>query len=310
MSEAAATSNRSWRLPALAGGALVPLALLFALHPQPVDALARLWPVIPLAYVAAAFANATAIGGGFVFVPVFILGYGIGPISALQLSLGTQAVGMSSGALGWSRRYIDVRALALATAFAALGMLFGTLVWAPSPLEVKAVFGWVSLAIAVAVALELRFGGRANNEDMPALRAGELLGYALACVLGGLVTAWVSLGIGEVVALWLLFRHRVRVEKAIGTGVAALAVCSIVGLALHGTRSFASYPWEYLAFTTPGVLLGGFSGARAGRWIEARAAARRERGAASSTSPSPLKLVFVVVVLIDGLVMLAHVHLH
>lgn len=281
---------------------MIPLVLLATLHADPLDAGRRLWPILPLAYVGGAVANATAIGGGFLFVPLFIFAYGVEPLVALKLSLGSQSVGMSSGALGWSRRFIDLRALAVSSAFAFVGMLAGTLVWAPSPLEVKAVFGWVSILIAVVVVVELRLGSRASAEHMPPLRAGELIGFGLACVIGGIVTAWVSLGIGEVVALWLLFRHRVRIEKAIGTGVAALALCSIMGMVLHTSRDFAAFPWEYLAFTAPGVALGGFSGARAARWLEAKMLAQGKR--------SPLKVIFAVVVLLDGIVMLAHVHMH
>lgn len=282
--------------------AIVPLLLLAALHPSPLDAVRRLWPVIPMAFFAAAVGNATAVGGGFLFVPLFIFGYGVGPLVALQLSLGTQAVGMSSGALGWSTRFIDVRALAIATGFTALGMIAGTFVWAPSPLEVKAVFGWVAIFIAIVVGLELRFASRASAEAMPPLRPGELLVFGLACMLGGVVTAWVSIGIGEVIALWLLFRHRVRVEKAIGTGVAALALSAIIGISLHAWRSFETLPWEYLAFTVPGVVLGGFSGARAAQWLEATMRAKGKR--------SPLKIIFAVVVALDGIVMLIHVHAH
>ena len=289
-------------LPWLAGLAVVPLVLLALVDADPLATFARNWAITPLAFFAAAFANATAIGGGFVFVPLFIFVYAFEPIAALQLSLGTQAFGMSSGALGWSRRFIDVRALALAVAFAGLGMLIGSFAWVPSPLEVKAVFGWVSVVIAAAVTLEIRFGSRADAEQMPSLGPLDLLGFGIASLLGGIVTAWVSLGIGEVVALYLVFRHRVRIEKAIGTGVAALALCSVLGFAIHATRSFAVFPWQSLAFTVPGVLLGGFSGARAGRWLEAK---MLERG-----RKSPLKTIFAVVVLLDGIVMLIHVHLH
>jgi uncharacterized membrane protein YfcA len=69
------------------------------------------------------------------------------------------------------------------------------------------------------------------------------------------VNALVSIGIGEVVALWLLFRHRVAIETAIGTGVLVLAACSVLGLVLHA--QLGGVPWSYLAFTAPGAALGG-----------------------------------------------------
>ena len=116
----------------------------------------------------------------------------------------------------------------------------------------------------------------------------------LVCIFGGGITAWVSLGIGEVVALWLLFRHRLKIETAIGTGVASLALSSVIGFLFHMNAS--DFPWILLAFTVPGVLFGGFAGARGGRWLEAKMESLGKK--------SPLKITFAVVVFLDGLIML------
>jgi hypothetical protein len=43
--------------------------------------------VTPLAILAAAFPNVTAVGGGFVFIPLFIFGYGMLSQEVLLLSL-------------------------------------------------------------------------------------------------------------------------------------------------------------------------------------------------------------------------------
>ena len=282
---------------------LAPFAGLLALGDDPGASFARLWPVTPVAVLASAFANATAIGGGFLFVPVFILGYGLDPLVALPLSLSTQAVGMSSGALGWSRRFVAIRPLTLALAGALPGMVLGTFVWTPSAIQVKGTFGWVSLLVGLAMFLEYRADRRDEREAATRESAVEGVVYWGACLAGGLVTAWVSIGIGEVVALWLLLLHRRRIEVAIGTGVVALAACSVLGFFLHAGLSYAgssgaAFPWTYLAFTVPGVLVGGYAGARIGRRLEERARAGGRR--------SPLKAIFAVVVLCDGIVMLWH----
>lgn len=275
----------------------LPLGAYALLGDEPASGFVELWPVIPIAFVAAAFANATAVGGGFLFVPVFILAYGLNPLVALKLSLGTQSFGMSSGAAGWSREFIDRRALLQGLPPALAGMALGTLVWTPDPLQVKACFGWVSVAIGVAMYVEFRFGlDRSRVATGPDGPAGRLV-YAAICLAGGVVTAWVSLGIGEVVALWLLFRHGVRIETAIGSGVAVLAACSVAGFLLHALGP-EDFPWRYLAFTAPGVLLGGLCGARLGRRVEGWMRTRGRR--------SPLKAVFSAVVLADGIVMLVH----
>ena len=277
-----------------AGIALVGWSLVWGLAEAPAVEFARYWVVTPLAFLAAAFANATAIGGGFVFIPLFIFGFGMAPQIALKLSLGTQSFGMSAGAIGWSRQFIEPRYLLLSLLGSGVGMGLGTFQWVASPLQIKAVFGWVSIAIAGVMALEMKVGKSGGAERVQTHRPAEQMAFLLASFGGGIITAWVSLGIGEVVALWLLFVHRLRIETAIGTGVAALALSSILGFLFHGWDP--DFPWVVLAFTVPGVLFGGYFGGKGGRRLESRMAALGKK--------SPLKLLFAVVVFLDGTMML------
>ena len=288
------------KLALVLAGFIAPFVALGVLHPDPWGAVHSYAYLTPVAFFAAMFANMTAVGGGFLFVPVFVF-TGVHPLVALKVSLGTQAVGMSSGSLGWSRECIDGRALLTGTAAALVGMALGTLVWTPSALQVKATFGWVSILIGIVMAIEFRFG---DHTKTPRADGGVFDGaiYAALCVAGGLITSWISIGIGEVVALWLLFRRRLPMEIAIGTGVAALALCSIAGFAMHAGATGTPFPWTFLAFTVPGVMLGGFAGARGGRRLERSMRARGKR--------SPLKAIFAGVVLLDGIVMLLHAGTH
>jgi uncharacterized protein len=258
--------------------AFLPLAVLLFLvplwrEPDPAAIYAANWPILPVAFAAAFLANATAVGGGFLFVPLFIFGYGLDPITALVLALSTQALGMSSGATGWSRTHIDGRGLRIAALAGGLGMALGTFAWTPTPLQVKGVFGWVSLAIGLALVVEMRWRPWVHHGRRHPLGVG----YALACLAGGLVTAWVSIGVGEIVVLWLLVRRRDPLSRAIATGVAALAVCSVVGLIFHGTTG--ELPWRYLAFTAIAATFGGRAGGAMGP------PAGRVRGPAKDTFP-------------------------
>ncbi len=224
--------------------ALIWLGTLLLAFDSPGELFASNWPITPIAFVAAAFANATAIGGGFLLVPLFIFAYGLSPIAALKLSLATQAFGMSSGALGWSRRFIVIRALVIAGIASGVGMVVGTYVITISNDQVKSIFAWVSLCIFVVILLEIRFGAGSAYHD---IRNDTLLKsslFALSCMAGGMVTAWTAIGIGEVVALYLLFVYRIRIDVAIGTGVAVLAIDSIIGLLFH--THIGGIVWEYL----------------------------------------------------------------
>lgn len=275
---------------------------------NPLEIIQSNWFITPVAFVAAAFANATAIGGGFLFVPLFIFGFDLTAIASLKLSLATQAFGMTSGAIGWSKKFIVGKALLIAAIASGLGMYFGTYEVVISNAMVKSMFAWVSLAIFVVILLEILYGNRSHGERIEndsLIKSGL---FAVACFAGGMVTAWTAIGIGEVVALYLLFVYRIRIEAAIGTGVAALAIDSILGFAFHSQVGGIVY--EYLIFTAPGVMLGGFFGARLGRMVEeAMHVRRQERSDTVLTNHSPLKWLFAIVILIDGLAMLGQAYL-
>lgn len=281
---------------------LVAAALvLFVAIDEPLALLRQNWIVTPVAFLAAAFANATALGGGFLFVPLFIYVYGLTPLIALKLSLATQAFGMSAGAIGWSRIFIDPIAVLVGGLASLAGVAMGTLVLQVPSEMIKPAFGWCSFAIFVALLLELRFGGGAHNHRITQLD-WRLCGYAVAAFAGGVVTAWTAIGVGEFVAIYLLFVYGIRIEVSIATGVAILALDSILGLALHGV--LGGIPWELLLFTAPGVLLGGYSGAKAGKFLEQRT---RSLGIVSPDfQHSPLKLLFAAIILVDSISILAN----
>ena len=180
---------------------------------EPLGILRQNWIITPIAYVAAAFANATAIGGGFLFVPLFIFVYGLTPLVALKLSLATQAFGMSAGTLGWGRSFIDPLALVAGGLASLAGMALGTLVLKVPGELVKPAFGWISFFIFVAVLLEFRFGGGAQNQGISRWD-WRLPGYVIVMVVGGMVTGWTAIAVGEFAAVYLLFVYGIRIEVA------------------------------------------------------------------------------------------------
>jgi uncharacterized membrane protein YfcA len=287
------------------------LIVLFALFPNAADLLGSNWVIVPISFLAASFANATAVGGGFLFVPLFIFGYGLAPIAALKLGLATQAFGMSSGAFGWSRQYIVGKALMSGGAASILGMFVGTyLLVVPSEM-IKPLFGWVSLLIFVVIVLEIKYGERSHDTEIHNDSRYKTMFFWLACLFGGVVTAWTAIGIGEVVALYLLFVYKIRIESAIGTGVAVLALDSIAGLAFH--TQIGGIAWEYLIFTIPGVLIGGAFGARLGKALELMGSERHQRQSqALNADPkhhSPLKWLFAAIIALDGTAMLLQTYM-
>jgi uncharacterized membrane protein YfcA len=294
-----------WLLPSLAMLAtFIAAFILFVFFPDPMAVLSANWPILPAAVVAAFIANATALGGGFLFFPLFTIVYGMAPLAALKLSLSTQAFGMSAGTLGWSRSWICGPALLVAGAAGALGMLAGTFAIPLAGASIKFVFGWLSLLICVMIVLETLLMQASNNQTIDLSFSPKALGLFISAFFGGLVTAWTAIGIGEFVALYLLFFYRLKFEVAIGTGVAVLALCSIVGLLSHSV--LGGIPWEYLLFTVPGVLVGGFLGGRFGRRVDGLFLPSKTHLVDGSPAPSKpiLKYIFIVIILVNAVTIL------
>jgi uncharacterized membrane protein YfcA len=303
----AARARLHFRDALVLGGAglCVAAVVLFVAFDEPLEILRRNWIVTPVAVLAAAFANATAVGGGFLFVPLFLFGFGLSATASLKLSLATQAFGMTSGALGWSRRLILLRPLGAAALASGVGMAVGTFLLPADPARIKSVFGWVSILVGLALVAEMYLGRRQTALEIENGSVARTAGFVLVCAVGGVVNAWISIGIGEVVALYLLFVHRIRIDCAIATGVAALAVDSILGLAFH--TALGGIAWEFVIFTVPGVIVGGRYGARLGRFLERRRGPRPgEEVSRHASNTSPLKWLFAIVVVLDGIGMLVY----
>ena len=251
------------------------------------------------AFIAASVANATAIGGGFLFMPLFIFVYQLAPPIALKLSIATQAFGMTSGALTWGRSYIDRTAFLIAATASIIGVWLATYSLAVPSAYIKPLFAIISLGVFFALVLEISLKVTDQQQKVNFRLNTTSIFYAFVAFAGGLVTGWTAIGVGEMVALYLLFFYRLRLDKAIGTGVAVLAVSSIAGLIFHS--ELGGIPLELLAYTVPGVILGGRYGVKVAKYIESNI---KQSGSKKLFQKSPLKLIFAAVILIDCIVIL------
>jgi len=259
------------------------LLILATCFKEPLSLITKYWYVSVISFFAAGFANITAVGGGFIFIPMIIIVLQLTPLTALKLSLSTEAFGMTSGALAWSRKNIIWNVFLACAISSSIGMFLGTFVLRPDSFLIKAIFGVVSIAIGAITLRLIRYHGMGVS-----IGAVEPIFYIIG-LLGGLLTSWISIGIGEVIAFLLMARYKVKTEIAIGTGVALLALNAILGFAFHSL--LGGIPWELLIFTAPAVVMG----------------ARTFVLLAKKIDTIILKLIFSVIAIIDGMVMLLHV---
>jgi len=107
----------------------------------------------------------------------------------------------------------------------------------------------------------------------------------LVSLIGGMITGWVAIGEGEIIAAFCMLRYGVNANLAIGLGVVLLSLNSILLAALH-IGFFGGIPWEMAAFTMLGVLWGGRLGPYMTQMVSIRAT----------------KKIFSYIALLDGLV--------
>jgi uncharacterized membrane protein YfcA len=235
--------------------------------PNPGALAARNWPLILIGVAGALIGNLTAIGGGLVFVPTMIFVYSASPVAALKLAFVTQAVGMTSGATGWlSRGEVPTRLLKWTVPSLFAGALVSSFVYRPNPMLVKELFGPVTIIAGLLTLYTLDHKG-----GVPDLPRRANVWVAIVAFFGGIITGWVAIGEGEIVAAFCMLAFGLNANRALGLGVVLLSINSIF-LALLHSFVFGGVPWQWAIFTMLGVLWGGRLGPFVGQWFSMRTA--------------------------------------
>ncbi len=263
-------------------------------------------PFLLLALLGAIVANATGAGGGIVFVPAFKL-LGIEHGSIIATSFAIQCFGMTAGSIAWYRHARSAqqqaapssawncyRTLCLFFMLPTIaGVVLGQTVLisggATQTISLfkgfSAFFGMAILfttyRLAKVMAPDLETDGVARIFDSLVLKT------LLICIatIGGVITAWLSVGVGELIAIALILL-RFPVRMAVGVAVTISAVAVWVGV--------QKYLWvdqlidfNILVFAGPAAAIGG----------------TLARPIASLLSPIQLKAAIAIWVLISAVAM-------
>ncbi len=228
------------------------------------------WYFFLLALFGAVVANATGAGGGVVFVPAFNM-LGLSSESIIATSFGIQCFGMTAGSFAW-HRYARLQRqdnsgsvweyywnhIAWFAVPALIGVVIGQYLLAPdSPGEVKSLFKWFSIAFSVSIFLTTFYIVKTQRNR---LGAAQVTGvhrclFLLVGLVGGVITAWLSIGVGELVAVMLILM-RYPVRMAVGVAVTVSAVSVWVGITKHLWIE-PNINWNVLLFAGPAALVGG-----------------------------------------------------
>jgi uncharacterized membrane protein YfcA len=250
---------------------------------DPVALFKQNWIFIPVGFCGAVLGNISAVGGGIVFIPVIMFVFHLPPVTALKIALASQSWGMTSGAIGWmQKRVVPLRALKLTVPGLLIGSSISSLVIHPSALLVKLLFGPVSILLGVlTIVLSRKAMKSAARAEIPPNAALPLFVISL---IGGLITGWIAIGEGELVAALLMLVYRVNVATCIGLGVVLLSINSIFLTVLHHFF-LGGIPWHIAAFTGLGCVFG----ARLAPYLSRR------------SNPMVLKTIFAIIAICDGI---------
>jgi uncharacterized membrane protein YfcA len=204
----------------------------FGLLPEVV----RQWPMALVMILGSLVAGSTPMGGGAVSFPFLVLWLGIPPDIARNFGLIIQALGMTSAMIFILCRRVPIqsRMLIWTITGAAAGMLIGTVGVAPHVASnfVKLTFAcmWMSFAI-LTIAKNREFcaiTGVRPIEKPVAMRLGLLVG-----ITGGIIASIIGLGVEMALYTVLVLLYRCDLKIAVPTAVSAMAVTSVMGLAVH-----------------------------------------------------------------------------
>ena len=289
----AATQSRLSALPrgrlVWIGGSLLLAAyvLLFLAVSYDARLLRELWFLPGIGVIGAIIANTSGTGGGVVFVPVFNAlrewaVMDLQPLQVVGVSMGIQSFGMTMGALRWTDRLYHqpvpepLHALVrprdfFTVAFAVLALSLPAMLLTQrfTAFDQHAVLmGYKAFSVLLGVALiASTWTVNMARPEKARLERFDLVVLLLLAIPGGVLTALFSVGVGELVALYLFIRHY---PVLLCTGAACLisSISVILGSIWH--LDAGTIQWEVVLLAAPAAALGGFLARPIALWLGAR----------------------------------------
>lgn len=238
-----------------------------------------------LGIIGATFANSTGAGGGVVFMPFFSQ-LQFSPITSVSTSFAIQCCGMTAGALTWWAFYKKLKRVE--GELSAQWQEISKIVWFTVPASIVGVwvvqFNWLNLnivsdhdslnlsfglfSIGLAIAIFATVPLMKTTHFTISLTALDKILLPIIALIGGFITAWLSIGVGELIAVYLIMRH-FNVTLAIACAVILSAFTVWGGIVFHLFFSQAIY-WPIVFFAGAGAIIGGILAKRLVLYFSAR----------------------------------------
>ena len=213
-----------------------------------------------LGVIGAIFANSTGAGGGVVFIPLFNQ-LNFSEQQAVATSFAIQCFGMTAGATSWYYHYQTQqkalrlwqgfkRIIAITTVCSVLALAFIFNGYQQAPASLHLAFSWFSLLLGIFIFITVYVFKPTRERSL--LTSYDYLALVIIGLFGGAITAWLSVGVGEILVIYLIIR-RFDISMAIGAAVvvSALSVWSVIGYVQGQVY------WQVVLFAGPAAVLGG-----------------------------------------------------
>lgn len=252
----------------------------------------HIWLFGPIGVFGAIIANSTGTGGGVVFVPAFNslsgasdmgmipMEISVDPVKTIGISFLIQCFGMSVGSAVWIDRFfgsgkasgpphvdgynfIAIVFAICATTLPALLLIQNFLFASVDGKALLTAFKWFSLVLGI-VLLVFTW---ALKRIKPSRFAPDFTDYywflGLGAV-GGVLTAFFSVGVGELVAVYMILR-KYPTTSAIAVAVVVSVLTVITGVGYHVAHGNIIWPVGLTAI--PGAMIGGFVARLFAAWL-------------------------------------------
>ena len=219
-----------------------------------------------LGLVGALVANSTGAGGGVIFIP-FFSALSISAEEAIATSIAIQCFGMTAGSVSWLK-YLQLKTrlqevehapifkLLVISGFpTVIGILCAQYLIPTPSLPIESIFGGFSIVFGILLLLFTAMKGRGFQGTIRSTSRTESIWIVGTCFFGGILTTWISVGVGEGIALLLFFLgFPAYIAVAIGVYTSSMAVLTAVNFHIQHDNIIT----EVVLFAGLAAFVGGY----------------------------------------------------
>ena len=236
-----------------------------------------IWSLFPLALVVSTISVAGGMGGGLLYTPLLVLGYGLSPLLGLATALVLELFGFVSGLVQYVRlKSIDYSLVKKLIIFSVPGTIVGVMLSRVIPSNV---LQWLLAGTLVYLSIIFLRGHIKTKPKHPHYTGlkhphpeVDVTSQILASTMfGGGLVGLLSGGLGEINEYNFLTKIGLKPAHAAGTSVMLVSISALVGIILHGLLFVYEGETLQLQSLAP-ILLYSVTGVMVGAWLGVRIA--------------------------------------